>query len=477
MNPQPPPPLVVDLDGTLLRTDLFHESALRLIKQKPWTALLMPFWLLGGRAQLKRRIASQVRLDHRTLPFRDDLVEWLRGRKAEGRRLVLATAADQKLAEQTVAPWGLFDTVLGSDGKRNLEGRAKARALADAYGEFDYVGNSRVDLPVWQACREAIVVNAGASVEAAARRRARVIRVFPPPPGRWKELGRGLRLYQWVKNVLVFVPAVTSHTVFQRPILWKLAGAFVAFGMCASGVYVANDLLDLEEDRRHESKKNRPFASGRCSIPAGVFTAAVFLLAGLAVAVALGGGLALLLLFYICLASTYSLYLKRTLVLDVLTLAILHTVRIVAGDVVTGIPLSVWLAAFAFFLFLSLAFSKRAAELARLGQNGGGTVPGRDYSVGDLPVVTTAGIASGFLSALVMALYINSDNVRLLYRRPAWLWGVVPLVLYYIVRMWVICGRGQLDDDPLIYTAKSPSTYYVAAFVAIIVIGATGNWF
>ena len=468
-------PLVVDLDGTLLRTDLLHEGALRLIKAKPWAVFLLCFWWLRGRAYLKARVFEETCLDYASLPLHEGVVEWLREEKTRGRHLVLATASDRRAAEQAVAHLELFDIVLGSDPKCNLRGSEKIRSILQYCGPtFDYAGNSRHDQPVWSAAREAILVNTSRSVEAAVRRSANVTQLFEPSRSDAKATLRSLRPLQWIKNLLVYVPAFTSHTGVHWPILLKSTIAFLAFSMCASATYVANDLFDLEEDRRHLAKRGRPFASGECSILTGVVTGAACFLAGLGLASMISGGLLGLLLLYICSTSCYSLYLKRVCLLDVLTLAFLYTMRIIAGHVVTGIPFSVWLLSFAFFLFISLAFSKRASELIRLSRQQGETVPtGRGYLIDDLPVITVAGVTCGFLSSLVFALYITSANVTLLYRRPIVLWGILPLLLYYIGRVWIVCGRGQLNDDPILYTAKSPSTYYVAAVVLIIMMAAT----
>jgi 4-hydroxybenzoate polyprenyltransferase len=473
-----PPPLVVDLDGTLLRTDLLHESALRLLKQKPWAILLLPLWLIRGRAYLKHRIFQLVQPDCDLLPVHEELLDWLRAEKATGRLMVLATASDQRLAELVVDRFEIFNIILGSDLHRNLKGSKKLQVVTKICGyEFDYAGNSRADHALWRASREAIVVNAPKSVESAARRDARVTRVFDPPPNRLKSAVRSMRLYQWVKNLLIFLPAFTSHTGTNWPVLTRCAIAFLAFSVCASGVYVMNDLLDLDEDRRHGRKRKRPFASGQCPISTGVLLAAVCLMTGLTLAVSVGGPLLPLLLLYVGLTSWYSLHLKRLLLVDVLILALLYTLRLVVGHAVTGIPSSVWLSSFAFFLFLSLAFAKRAAELVKANRAGAEMVPGRGYAAVDLQIITTAGVSSGFLSSLVLALYINSSAVGLLYHRPEVLWAIVPLLLYYIARLWVICGRGELDDDPIIYTAKSSSTYWLAVMVLLIVAAATTRSF
>jgi 4-hydroxybenzoate polyprenyltransferase len=471
------PPLAVDLDGTLFRTDLLFECLLRLVRQKPWLLALVPFWLFRGKAYLKRRMSECVELDYRLLPLHEPLVEWLRKEKALGRPLILATAADQQLAEQAVAHLGLFDVVIGSDETNNLKGQAKAAALQRLYASgFAYAGNSSVDHAVWKLSEEAIVVNAGAGVKARAERLTKVTKVFARPGNGFRCLLRSLRPYQWVKNLLIFVPAFTSHEGIHGRILLESMIAFVAFSLCASGTYLVNDLLDLEEDRAHATKKFRPFASGECSIPVGVAAATGCFLAGMSVAVAFGGGLPLLLCVYVLIAFVYSVQIKRIFLLDVLTLSTLYTMRVIVGHVVTGIPFSVWLLSFSFFLFLSLAFSKRAAELFPMETGKSATLPGRGYRADDLQIISIAGLCSGLLSSLIFAMYINSESVTLLYRHPIYLWAILPLLLYYILRIWIICGRGELHDDPVLYTAKSPSTYYIAALVLVIVVAATINF-
>jgi 4-hydroxybenzoate polyprenyltransferase len=463
-------PLVVDLDGTLLRTDLLLESVLRLIKRAPWLVLFMPLWLLKGRAYLKHKIFRRARANAPMLPLHEELLAWLRAEKVHGRRLVLATASDYHHACSVVEPLGLFDTVLGSDGQRNLKGRQKLETIVEVCGkEFDYVGNSSSDLEIWRGCRHAILVNTSRRVERSAHRAGNVVRVFPRPLTHLHEALRSMRFYQWVKNLLVFVPAITSHTIFDGAVAGRATLAFLSFGFAASAGYILNDLLDLEEDRRHPTKKQRPFASGRASIGFGILLASASLSFSAVIATLVQRTFVSTLIVYLMLTCVYSLFLKRLLVVDVLTLALLYTLRVVAGSAATGIVLSPWLLSFAFFLFLSLAFSKRAADLIQHQKNNRKAVPGRGYVTTDLDAVCAAGMCSGFLSSLVLALYISSESVQLLYRQPIFLWGLQPILLYYISRLWVICRRGELTEDPIQYTAREPSTYG-AAFLAILVL-------
>jgi 4-hydroxybenzoate polyprenyltransferase/phosphoserine phosphatase len=467
-------PLVVDLDGTLLRTDLLHESIVSLFKKKPWKLLAIFFRSIRGRKYAKRRIFAEARLDPAVLPIHTELVAMLRAEKDKGRRLVLATASDQGMAAKAVEPLGLFDLVIGSTGNRDLQGAEKLATIEQHCGNgFDYAGSSSADHVILTSCRQAILVNADRSVEAKAQRSGNVTRIISSPRDNVTTTLRSMRIYQWVKNLLIFVPAFTSHEGVRWPIVSECALAFVAFSLCASATYITNDLLDLEEDRRDPAKRSRPLAAGECSIRRAAIVASVCMLAGLGIAFAAGNRLLPIVLLYVVLTACYSLYVKKVFLLDVLALAALYTLRVIAGHIVTGIAFSMWLLSFCFLLFLSLAFSKRAAELIRVKQSKKEAVLGRGYVLVDLQVVTIAGICSGFLSSLVLALYINSESVVLLYRRPAILWGIFPLLLYYIVRVWIICGRGGLDEDPIVYTAKSKSTYIIAALVCILVIAAT----
>jgi 4-hydroxybenzoate polyprenyltransferase len=282
-----------------------------------------------------------------------------------------------------------------------------------------------------------------------------------------------MRCYQWVKNLLVFVPVITSHTIFDWPVAGKASLAFFSFSFCASAAYIVNDLLDLDEDRLHDTKKNRPFASGRISIAAGIFIAGVCLALSAVIGAWVSRGFLVALAGYAAVTALYSLFLKRLLVVDVLTLALLYTLRVVAGNLATGIVFSAWLLSFAFFLFLSLAFAKRAADLIQRRAGREQSVPGRGYVTTDLEAVSIAGICSGFLSALVLALYTNSDAVQLLYYHPILLWGLQPILLHYLIRLWMICGRGELTEDPIQYTVKDPSTYAAAVLAFLVLLAAT----
>jgi 4-hydroxybenzoate polyprenyltransferase len=470
-------PLIVDLDGTLIHTDMLHESALRVSHDRPLDVLRFPLWLMQGKAVLKRKLASRSTFDASLLPYNESLLAWLKEERAGGRRLVLCTASDRSIADAVASHLGVFDEVLASDGSTNLAGDHKAEALASRYGHggFDYAGNSSADLKVWRRARKAIVVNGARGLAGKAAALCGVEREFPPPARGVKAWRRALRVHQWLKNMLLFVPLVAAHQVFDVDNWLTLALAFMSFSLCASTVYIANDLLDLESDRAHPRKRLRPFASG--SIPAwhGVLAAALLLALSLALGARVGGTFLPWLLCYFVLTSVYSLGLKKVILLDCITLAMLYTLRITAGAAALSMSLSFWLLAFSVFLFLSLAFVKRYAELKVQATSGKHKVHGRGYYTSDEPLVLNMGVTAGYASAVVLALYLNSDNVLMLYEQPEAVWGAVPVLLFWISWIWMQAHRGHMHDDPVVFAVKDRASQLAGlAFGAVLVIGALG---
>ena len=462
--------LCVDLDGTLVRTDLLFESLARLLRQKPWLLPLLPFWLLGGIAAMKQRIARNITLDVATLPFQTEFLEWLRKQKAAGRSLILTTAADESLARQVADYLGIFDGVLASDGHRNLKGAAKLAAIRERVtGPFDYAGNDAADLPIWRECGTAIAVGASPALLARIGRPASSVLTFESPGGRFRDYVAALRVHQWAKNVLGYAPLITSHEIFH----WRLVGrctlAMLLFGLSASAQYIWNDLVDLETDRRHGTKRLRPFARGTLPIEAGFVLAPLLLAAAFAGAWALSATFTLTLAVYTVAALSYSLFFKKAVLVDVFVLSGLLLLRVVAGQLVTGVVYSVWLLSFGFFLLLSLAFSKRCIELSNA-RSGEESVFGRGYQAADLPQVNAFGVCSAFLAAMVFMLYLQSDRVRELYRSPDLLWLLAPLFLYWIIRVWILSSRGQVHDDPVMFVLKDRPTWWVAVLSALIML-------
>lgn len=468
-----PIPLCVDLDGTLIHSDLLFESALSLLRRNPLYLFAFVAWLARGRAHLKREIARRAEVDATTLPYDERVVGWLREQAADRPR-VLCTASDAVLAQGVAAHLGLFDEVLASDGERNLAGRHKGEALRERYGDkgFDYAGNEYRDLHIWKHARRAVVANADAGLAAAAAGCCEVERVFDPRPRGLRTWIKALRLHQWLKNLLVFLPLFTSHRVLETATTLNCVLAFFAFGLCASGVYLLNDLFDLDADRRHPRKRLRPFAAGTLPLSAGLVMAPLFALAGLALALWLSAAFAGVLACYYVLTLAYSLRLKRIVMLDVVVLAALYTVRIIGGAVVIGGGLSFWLLAFSMFLFLSLAMLKRYTELHALVGSGRSEASGRGYAVDDIALIQSLGGASGYMSVLVLALYINSTASEALYRNQQVLWLLCPLLLYWISRVWLIAHRGQMHDDPVVFALVDRVSRVILALCAIVVAGA-----
>jgi 4-hydroxybenzoate polyprenyltransferase/phosphoglycolate phosphatase-like HAD superfamily hydrolase len=468
-------PLAVDLDGTLVLTDTLHESALRAVREHPLVSLQMPLWLMQGKACLKQKLAGLTPFDPASLPYNPPLLQWLKDEHARGRKLVLCTAADRSFATAIADHLGIFDEVMASDGHTNLGSHRKAEALAERFGVggFDYAGNASADLAVWQRARRAIVVNASAAVERAARAQSEVERVFeaPTPAG----LPRMLRMHQWLKNLLLVIAPLAAHIVPDAGFMLTMLLAFLAFSLCASAVYIANDLFDLDSDRRHPRKHARPFASGRVPVLHGVLLAPVLLVLAFTLASGVGSGFSAWLVCYFVLTCAYSWGLKRLAIVDCLVLAMLYTLRIIAGAEAAGIPLSFWLLAFAVFLFLSLAFVKRYAELGVQAQAGSERAHGRGYLTSDAPLVQNLGVTSGYASVLVLALYLNSDAVLKLYRSPQFMWCAVPVMLFWVSWVWLKAHRGQMHDDPLLFAVRDKSSLLAgAAFLLVLAIGSRG---
>ena len=470
-------PLAVDLDGTLIRSDMLWESLTRLIRQNPLALLAVPVWWLRGRAFLKQQLAARVQVDATTLPYNEPFLAWLREQKRMGRRLVLATASDLAMARPVAEHLGLFDEVLASDGKTNLRAHAKLAALTKKFGErgFDYAGNSSVDLEVWSGSREAIVVNASESLARRAAGCAKVGKTFLSTASPLKSFLRCLRPHQWIKNLIVFVPVLTAHQLGNEIIRRQAAWAFGAFCLCASAAYLLNDLVDIEADRHHLTKRNRPFASGELPLSVGLFAPPLLLAAGLGISFTLSAGFASVIAGYFIATLAYSWQIKRIPLLDVFFLAGLYTMRLVAGHVATRVAWSAWLLVFSMFIFLSLALMKRFQELQSVRQQNQHELKGRGYAAGDLELVTTLGLVSGFIAVLVLALYVNSDQVQKLYARPTMLLLICPLLLYWIARVWFLAHRGQMHDDPTAFAFKDWLSYVIGALTLAVMWFATGH--
>lgn len=452
----PLPPLVVDLDGTLIKTDLLVESVCSRLRQEPLSLFALPVWLLKGRAHLKREIAQRVQLDPALLPYRTELVDYLRAEHDKGRAIVLATASDERFAKQVADHLRVFDTVLASDGITNLAAERKRERLVAQFGEkgFDYVGNESRDLAVWSSAGKAIVVNPKPRLKRAVVKVALFESVFEEPGVSVGEYFRALRPQQWLKNILIFVPLFAAHLFTEPVLIARTVVAFVAFCCCASSGYLINDLCDLPADRHHPSKRFRPFASGRLPLVYGLAMAPALVVLGCLLSLLVSWLLVGFLLLYLTLMVAYSLRLKKVVLLDVFLLACFYTLRIFAGGIAAVVPLSVWLLAFSMFLFLSLAFIKRYAELVIMRSVDGDHAKARSYELSDAELLAFTGTASGYAAVLVLSLYIASGSVKVLYSTHEVLWLVCPLLLYWIGYLWMVAHRGKMHHDPLVFAVR-----------------------
>lgn len=463
-------PLVVDLDGTLIASDLLWEGLFLLLRKQPLAFFLLPYWLWQGPAALKRAIAARVDIDPASLPYRPEVLAEIARAKETGRPVVLATGTPRKFAEAIAAHLDLFGAVMSTGDKENFTSRNKCRALTQAYGDagFDYVGNSRHDLCLFDAARKAVVV--APDRQASRWQKAHGAPLLACEKPSLRTLRKMLRVHQWLKNSLVAVPVVLAHEYFNVSMLFECVLAFVSFSAAASAIYILNDFFDLGLDRRHPTKRHRPFASGLLSIPFGFAAIGVLLAVSFAAALFLPLEFAGVLALYLAATTAYSLSVKRMLLLDVLMLAGLYTVRLLAGAAATGVDVSFWLLAFSIFFFLSLALVKRFTELRACALAAGERIAGRGYRAEDQDIVAQAGMASAFSSALVLALYIDSDAVRELYPHPWMVWPLAPIVLYLTMRVWILARRDEMHDDPVVFILRDWRSQLAALFGAALMV-------
>jgi 4-hydroxybenzoate polyprenyltransferase len=466
-------PLAVDLDGTLIATDLLWEAIIALLKRNPLYIFLLPYWAFRGPYVLKLKLAERVLIDAATLPYRTDFLAFLRAEHTKGRRLILATGSPLTFAQQVAAHLGLFESVLASADGVNLTSSRKSDALNSLYGQagYDYAGNSKADLAVFETARDAVIVAPDRS--AAAYQVQTQALLFPAAAQGLRPLLKMLRVHQWAKNALVAVPAVLANDLDRPATLAAIALAFTAFSLLASAIYILNDLIDLPLDRRHASKSKRSIASGAVSIPMALSVAGALAIAAVSVALLLPWMFQLVLGGYAILTTAYSLALKRMLLIDVLTLAGLYTVRVIAGAAATQIDVSFWLLAFSVFFFLSLALVKRFVELEQAPADTASKVAGRGYRAADKHVIAEAGMASTFAAALVLALYIDSSEVKQLYGNPWLIWPLCPIVLYLSIRIWVLARRGEMHEDPVVFLLSDWRSVMMVGVGAALIFAAS----
>ena len=463
-------PLCVDLDGTLIKSDSLFDAVCQFLRRNPFRLWQLGRWLSTGRARLKAEVASRAPLNPAQLPYNTELLLYLHAERRQGRQIYLTTGADGPLAERVAAHLGIFAGVLASDGVTNLTSALKLECLKARFGEFDYIGNSRADLPLLANARHAMVANPTLSLRLALHLgHIPVARTFPHEQPLARTLLKAIRIHQWAKNILLFVPLLLSHKLRPEAIGAVIA-AFFCFSFMASANYLFNDLLDIESDRRHPAKRFRPFAAGDLPVLGGVTLALALIAASFALLPILPHQFLLWLAVYIVATTAYSFYFKQVALVDVLMLSGLYTLRLLAGGAATRTEISPWLAAFSIFLFLSLAMVKRFSELEDLRERGATETHGRGYLAGDLEQIRSFGTASATAAVLVFMMYIARPDVTVLYKHAGRLWLIVPLMLFWLYRVWLLGSRGEMDDDPVIFALRDRVSLAVGACVLAVAI-------
>lgn len=456
-------PLFVDLDGSLTSTDLLWESLFALLKRHPGLIFLIPLWAFRGKSALKDRVSREINLPSESLPYEPAVLELIHERREAGGAVFLATASPETWSRPIAEYLGVFEGVLATRPDLNLKGLRKLEAISQlcaqrGWPSFDYVGDTHADIPIWRAATAAYVVGADGLL-------ARRIRGLGPavaihnlgkPRRSLQAAFKAMRPHQWAKNALIFVPVITGQKILDARAVTAALLAFVAFSFCALAIYLVNDLTDLAADREHAEKRRRPFASGRLPLAWGPPMVAVLLTVSFAIAgMALPLGFLAVMSLYLALTTLYTFVIKSHLMVDVLALAILYSLRILAGGAATDIVISEWLIVFSMFFFLSLAFAKRFIESDRTIQAGKTErLKGRGYLPGDIDLIQSFGTISGYLSALTLALYVRSNEVRLLYSRPELLWVIVLGLIYWISRIWFLAKRRELPGDPVVFALR-----------------------
>jgi len=456
----------------LVKSDTLVDSLLLLVRTHPLRSLRAPLWLKGGKAALKARVSSQVQLDAAHLPYNRKLLEYLEEQRGEGRKLYLTTGADARLAQRIAEHLGIFEEVLASDGTTNLTGNHKLDSLKKRFPQdgFDYIGNAPPDVPLLEQAGEAMIANPSLSLRAMLKsRKIQVTRRFDDQAPPLKVFLKAIRLHQWAKNILIFVPLLLAHAL-KLPLIFDALVAFLSFSLCASATYIVNDLLDIEADRRHPKKSRRPFAAGDLSVTAGVGIIVLFMAISFAGAFFLSSAFVGWLLLYLVTTLSYSLYLKRVVLIDVILLSGLYTLRLLAGGAATNVEFSPWLAAFSIFFFLSLAMVKRFSELQNIRARGNALSNGRGYLLADIEQIRSFGTASAYASVVVFAFYIYGSGAAGLYHHPSRMWLMTPLMILWLSRVWLLASRGELDEDPVIFAVTDRMSLLIGAGIALIAV-------
>jgi 4-hydroxybenzoate polyprenyltransferase len=463
-------PLCVDLDNTFIRADMLHESFLALLKREPLRFFAIPLWILKGKAFLKHQMQLPYEIDYDLVPVNKSVLAHLEKEKAGGRTIILVTASPDPVAQAFKKAYPLFDEAYGSGEKHNLKGEHKSQFLESKFGVkgFDYMGDSAGDLPVWHSARKAMAVGTSRRLN---RKIGNLDKHFKVPNKVWRTIPAAIRARQWVKNFLIFSPLLLAHQIGNSEAWLKSLLAFAGFSLIASGIYLLNDLGDLDTDRRHPVKKNRPLASGTLSIRTGLILFMTALLGGTVLSLNLGLLFSASVLTYVVINLVYTFYLKSVPIADVFCLSAFYTIRIWAGSFVTGIPITSWLIVFSFFLFLSLSFLKRYSDAFFILQSGRSlTTTGRSYQKEDLAILFHHGNICAYLSVLVFCLYVFQESTRALYPSSALLWLIPAVLLYWISRMWYKANKGLVKDDPVRFAVADRESILLGLLILLISI-------
>jgi 4-hydroxybenzoate polyprenyltransferase len=466
-------PLVVDLDGTLIRSDSLHDSAIWCLFHSPADLKRATKALrTGGIAAMKEVFADRYNFDPRHLPYNESVLDFLNEKKSEGQILILATGANEKIAHAIAEHLDIFEEVFASDQHVNNTGAEKVQRIKSKYQLFDYIGNSRADQVVWKASRVGYVVADG--VRKLPKKTSRTLNVVgSSTTNTLKDWLTQLRPHQWAKNVLVAVSIIASHRYLEIDSWTKVLLGFAAFSLLASSVYIFNDLSDVASDRKHSRKRSRSLASGRISSPLALVASVLLAISGFAISLAITTMFSVCLIMYLLSNIAYTFKLKKVVVIDVLLLAFMYTARIWAGALAINEPMSFWIASFSIFIFLSLALMKRFSEILAEADSLDSTIPGRGYRPSDSGLVMSSGIAAGFSSVIFLALYLDSQAVSLNYASPVWLWGSVPLLLGWLLSLWFRAGRGDVDQDPIFFALRDRFSQLVLVGFVIMFLCAT----
>lgn len=462
-------PLCVDLDGTLIKADMMFDSVALLIKKNPFYLFIIPFWLSRGKLFLKEQLIKNVHQDIDNVPINQDVVDYLIDEKKNGRNIILVTATMQNYADEFKEKFDFFDEAVGSKGGINLVGIQKAEYLKNRFGDrgFDYIGDSSKDLYVWKFAANALIVGNNQEIIDKAKQISNVIKIWEDDnESKISIIYRQLRVYQWVKNLLIFLPALLAHNL-ELSTYFNLILSFFSFSFVASSIYIFNDLMDLNSDRNHEIKKNRPIAAGKFKISDAFIYSFFLMIVGILISAFVNSSFMIVLIIYIISTFAYSIYLKKIYIIDIITLAVLYTLRLIAGSATSGEIISEWFAAYSLFFFFSMGALKRFTELKNSKKE---KLSGRGYLSDDIDLIKSMGISSSLISVLVMVLYINSSTISQLYPNPKFLYLIIPILLHWVLRVWILADRSLMNEDPIVFGIKDKSSYISAILIFVILL-------